>query len=1440
MFPGKRLPLATAIAALLLIIVPAQSAVCPDFGVNRIDVGFGFGPQAVAVRDFNGDGKADMAVANAFSFGNSVSIYLGNGSGGFTPAPGSPIAVGSQPFGIVAVDFNGDGKWDLATANCASNNISVLLGNGDGTFVNAPGSPFAVGTQPNALVAGDFNGDGRPDLAVSNSGDNDVDIYLGNGNGTFTASPGNPIAVGTDPISIVAGNFDAGTTLDLAVANSGSGNVSILLGNGNGTFTSSLIAAGTSPSSVTAADFNGDGKKDLAVANKDDNTLSILLGAGNGTFTAGTLVSLAAVGSVSPWFVLADDLDSDGRADLVVTFTATVLQYAYRVAILRGNGDGTFGSASLYATDFEPTSVGVGDFNSDGRKDLVTTNWTEDTLWLLFGKGNGAFVGTRAFRAFGDDSKAVTIADFNGDGKKDLAVANGFSNNISILLGDGSGAFGAAVNYAAGNSPGAIAADDFNGDGRLDLAVANASGNNVSILLGSGSGTFGAATNFAAGSSPSAVATGDFNGDGKKDLAVANSGSNNVSILPGNGDGTFAAGTALAAGTSPSAVVVADFNGDGKLDVAATNSGSNNVSIFPGNGNGTFAAPTTIVVGTAPSSLVAADFNSDGKQDLAVANATSNTVTILLGDGAGAFPSSSSVAVDNTPRSIAAADFDGNGMVDLITANNNGSSNTVSTLIGHGDGTFTRTDVRPARAFNSTSYRSVSTADLNGDGRSDFALANDVFDADVLVLISQCTFPATHLSVSAPSSSGAGSSFAFSVTALDQFGHPATAYGGTVHFTSSDGAATLPADSTLTDGTGTFNATLRTVGSRAITGTDTVSASITGTSNAIAVNAGAATHFAVSAPANVAAGSAFTVTVTALDAFNNTASGYSGTVHFTSSDSAATLPADATLTSGVGSFSTTLRAAGIRTITATDTVSASITGTSNAITVNAGAATHFAVSAPANATAGTAFTVNVTALDAFNNTATGYSGMVHFTSSDGSATLPADSVLTAGVGSFSATLRTAGSRTIAATDTVTSAINGISNSIAVIAGAATRFAVSAPAGAAPGTSISITVTALDASNNTATGYSGTVHFTSSDGGATLPSNSTLTAGSGTFTATLTTAGNQTITATDTVVISITGTSNVILVGAGAATHFVIVAPANATAGAAFSITVTAFDQFNNVATTYAGTLHFTSSDAQAALPANSTLSSGTGSFAVTLRTAAAQTITATDTLSAPLTGTSGPIVLTAGAATHFSIAAPSFIITGVAFNITVTALDAFNNTAAAYAGTVHFTSSDGGAALPVNSTLPAGSGTFAATLYTSGSQSITATDTVTASVTGMSAAIAVSAAPPTITGIAPNKGLAGGGQSVTISGTNLSGTSAVTFDGSAATITSVTPTAVVVTTPAHVVGIVDVTITTPGGTATSAGGYTYLATIPTLSEWMLMALAAALAAIALLKLQPPS
>jgi alpha-tubulin suppressor-like RCC1 family protein len=240
-------------------------------------ISVGSSPVSVAVGDVNGDGIPDLAVANNGS--NSVSVLLGGGSGAFTPASGSPITVGSSPLGIAVGDLNGDGIPDLAVANNASDSVSVLLGAGSGAFTPASGSPITVGSEPFSVAIGDLDGDGVPDLAVANNASDSVSVLLGAGSGTFTPASGSPVTVGTNPVSVAIGDLNGDGRPDLAVANFGSG-VSVLLGGGGGTFTpasGSPITVGSEPVSVAIGDLNGDGIPDVAVSNEGSQSVSVLL-----------------------------------------------------------------------------------------------------------------------------------------------------------------------------------------------------------------------------------------------------------------------------------------------------------------------------------------------------------------------------------------------------------------------------------------------------------------------------------------------------------------------------------------------------------------------------------------------------------------------------------------------------------------------------------------------------------------------------------------------------------------------------------------------------------------------------------------------------------------------------------------------------------------------------------------------------------------------------------------------------------------------------------------------------------------------------------------------------------------------------------------------------------------------------------------------------------
>jgi hypothetical protein len=414
-----------------------------------------------------------------------------------------------------------------------------------------------------------------------------------------------------------------------------------------------------------------------------------------------------------------------------------------------------------------------------------------------------------------------------------------------------------------------------------------------------------------------------------------------------------------------------------------------------------------------------------------------------------------------------------------------------------------------------------------------------------------------------------------------------------------------------------------------------------------------APQFSITAPASTPAGTPISVTVTALDASNATMTGYAGTVHFTKTDAGpgSILPADYTFTAadkGVHVFTNgvTLVTAGSEAITATDATGISGNAT---ITVTPLAANHFKVVAPSTAGVGNAVNFTVTALDPFNNPASGsYTGTVTFSSTDGQASLPGNAPLTGGTGVFGATLKTTGSQTITATDSAFAGITGVSAPITVGA-TATRFAISAPSNVTAGSPFLVTVTAQDGGGNTATGYTGTVQITSNDAQAVLPPNATLTNGVGGFLVTLkiaTTIGS-TVKAHDTVQPSIAGTSAPIIVGPGPASYFTAtVAPGTQTTGTPFNVTLAALDQFGNIATGYAGHVHFTSSDPAASLPADATLTNGQGIVSVTLKTAGSQTITATDSTSTnpTITGSTAAITTRGLTVTSFTPIANGFTV----------------------------------------------------------------------------------------------------------------------------------------------------------------------------------------------------
>lgn len=714
--------LATSLILACAVVTSSALAACPDFAPAQ-NLAVRQNPNGIAVGDFNGDGRRDLAVANVSSA--NLAILIANGTGTFA----APVyyAAGAGPIAVISGDWNGDGKADLAVANYTAGTISILIGRGDGTFA-APVA-YAVGTSPMALATGDFNGDGKPDLVVGNGGSNSISVLIGRGDGTFSSAVNYP-ALGSAQ-SVAVGDFNRDGRPDIVVGTSV--RVGFFAGRGDGTFAARTDwPAGGSARAVVAGDFNRDGKLDVAVANDLTSTVSVLSGNGDGTFAG---PAQFAVGGSGPVSIVAADLDSDGALDLVTTN-----QNSNNASVLRGRGDGTFASPLVYATGSVPRAVVAADFNGDGQPDLATANQGLNNVSILLSTGTcsltcGQFA--PAVRYSGRlHANAFAVADFNGDGKLDVAVAT--SGGIRIMLGRGDGTFSLGGNFFAGTTSSSMAVGDFNRDGKVDLAVANsyAGDPSVSVLFGNGDGTFAAPVYYRVGGAPTSIVTGDFNGDGKLDLAFASYDfSNQIAVMLGNGDGSFGAPVRYGTGgVLPFAIAAGDFNRDGKLDLAVTNLRDSSVSIFLGRGDGTMVFANRYNV-AGSSSIAVADFNGDGKPD--ILTAASTAYCVLLGNGDGSFRSTCNGTANSESASVAVADFNRDGIPDFAVARNTYGVTTLAVALGNGDGTFAK-----AARYGDLSYapNSVASGDFNGDGKPDLIAGVGGVDG-AWVFIGTCPLP---------------------------------------------------------------------------------------------------------------------------------------------------------------------------------------------------------------------------------------------------------------------------------------------------------------------------------------------------------------------------------------------------------------------------------------------------------------------------------------------------------------------------------------------------------------------------------------------------------------------------------------------------------------------------------------------------------------------------
>jgi hypothetical protein len=805
--------------------------------MTAYSTGYGSNPLFVIVGDFNNDNRIDIAVANNGS--NSVGIFLSDRTINF----GDPITYstddGSSPSWAAVSDFNNDNHLDVVVVNTYSNTIGVFLGFGNGSFTNQ--MIFSTGdwSSPTSVAVGDFNNDLYSDIVVSNYYSDNVGVFFGFGNGSFAEQNTFSTGYSTSPISVAVGDFNNDHWLDIVAVLTYDNNVGILLGFGNGTFTDPILystCAGCSPQTVAVGKFNNDSNLDFVVANNDDNNLAVFFGSGNGTFA--NPITYSTQEQSFPAFVNVGDLNNDRIMDIIVP-----IQWRDLVGFFLSNGNGSFGYYHAYYVGYQvvPTYVVTGDFNNDNLTDFIVSNSYVNYLSIFRGLGNEIFssaiqltiqvpIGSNFLVTgdFNEDGRldlisvnhdgnfiavflgydagifrsmiefstsyallptSITIGDFNQDKRMDLGVSNFASSNFDIYIGYDNGSFIIENTFSTGDNsqPQMLLSADLNNDNILDIAVTNTGNDNIGIFLGYGNGSFQSMKTYDTGSQslPYSLSVSDFNNDNRSDLVVANFGSNNIGIILGFDIGAYTAlpvliiysaaqqylqyiaigdfnndnisdivfidridaivgifltqnnGTFLnpttysTGGSSPTCIAAGDFNNDKHLDIIITNRDSNNIGLLFGYGNGTFIGPITSSTGTnfTPKTLAIGDFNNDNQLDIVIGDSSTNQIGILLGLNNGTFSNMSIYFTrsGSTPSSLAVGDFNNNTYLDIVVADY-GSGN-IEILLGYGNGTMANSTVY---STTGTFPIGVAVGDFNNDNRLDIVVVT--FDDGVVAV----------------------------------------------------------------------------------------------------------------------------------------------------------------------------------------------------------------------------------------------------------------------------------------------------------------------------------------------------------------------------------------------------------------------------------------------------------------------------------------------------------------------------------------------------------------------------------------------------------------------------------------------------------------------------------------------------------------------------------
>ncbi len=676
---------------------------------------------SIITADFNNDAIPDVAAMMPNT--NSIAIALGNNQSGFSEA--RDFVAGVSPQEAVAGDFNHDGELDLAVTSALDRLVNIMLGDGQGNFTLSGSYP--VGGSPGKVQTGDFNNDGWLDLVVGNTESPNIglSIFFGSANG-FTAANPATIPLNGVPRSIRVADFNNDGNFDImAVAQNSVGSglpsyIRLFQGNNDGSFTDALTLTLGEFYTLESADFNSDGFADFAIFGQPNLSVRVYLNNRNGGFDTPVEIPLSNTNS-SFQSLVAGDLNNDGKVDLA---TGSV--------ILLNDGNANFTVRSN--SDSLSNNFVLADFNGDGIVDEASPGDISDfntpaysTFVVAYGTGSANFIVPTYLQGIGNTSQTIT-GDFNNDGRQDIVTGNGgFSfNQIQIAFQNADGSFTVSrisVNSGTANNFTIVAAADFNNDGFLDIATNVAWARSIVILINNGNGQF-TTSGVTLNSSGFAFSLeyfqpGDFNNDGYTDFIALSNSSYLVVLNNGSGGGftvqPYVSNNSL---QGYKTTAVGDFNGDGNQDFVIAR--SNSAFYYRGNGNGTFDLANLYQLPSAASMIRSSDFNNDGRSDFVVVTGGSFSggspgLAVFIADRNGSFSQTDST-ISGTPNDIVISDLNNDSIKDFLVVNS--PNNYVTLFAGNGNGSFT---AQPS-VITLNSVSAGAAADFNQDQKPDLVL----------------------------------------------------------------------------------------------------------------------------------------------------------------------------------------------------------------------------------------------------------------------------------------------------------------------------------------------------------------------------------------------------------------------------------------------------------------------------------------------------------------------------------------------------------------------------------------------------------------------------------------------------------------------------------------------------------------------------------------------